>query len=164
MQQSPCSLTLKWPSSPTWGRRRHCSLPHTDLESQWKMQHRVILHCYYKIITCLYIKHILSFSPFLRNDSRILKCFLRKKNINNKSFYMRHSFLINFFHLKSPTQKFHLYIGLENILSIFFPRPIMYYWSSCSIRIYRESQNKTRLTYGFLNFGAANLDSRRQRK
>lgn len=48
----------------------------------------------------------------------------------------------------------------------FYPRPIMNYWHSCSIRICIESQNKTianRLICGFLNSEVSNLD-RRQRQ
>lgn len=88
----------------------------------------------------------------------------KKKSINNKFFYMLHSFLTNIFNQKSPTQKFHLHTGLQNILLIFSPGQLWIYWCSCSIRIFRESQKKTRLIYGFLKSGVTNLDSRRQRK
>lgn len=80
---------------------------------------------------------------------------------------MLHSFLTNFFNQKSPTQKFCLHTGLENILSIFSPIPIMNYWYSCPARICRESQNKTtanRLIYGFLKSGVTHLDRRWPRK
>lgn len=87
-----------------------------------------------------------------------------KKKISTINSFVCFSFLTNFFNQKSPTQKFHLHTGLQNILLIFSPGQLWIYWCSCSIRIFRESQKKTRLIYGFLKSEVTNLEQKTKKR